>query len=71
MLLAWFVPSGTTEHERNAMRYLVNMVAALVLAGLAQADIITVCSEGCDHTSINAAIDEASNGDIIQLAAET
>ena len=32
---------------------------------------ITVCVTGCDYTSINAAIDAATNGDVIQLAAET
>ncbi|MDB4775614.1 hypothetical protein OAG62_00670, partial [bacterium] len=32
---------------------------------------ITVCADGCDYTSINAAISAASDGDVIQLAAET
>lgn len=36
-----------------------------------RADTITVCSSGCDHTSIQAAIDAASDGDVIQLSAET
>ena len=31
----------------------------------------TVCASGCDFTSINAAIDASSNGDVIQLSAET
>ena len=48
---------------------------ALALAGFtastAIADTITVCASGCDHTSINAAIDAASDGDVIQLSAET
>ena len=48
---------------------------ALALAGFtastAVADTITVCASGCDHTSINAAIDAASDGDVIQLSAET
>ena len=35
------------------------------------ADTITVCAEGCDHTSINEAIAAANDGDIIRLAAET
>ena len=30
----------------------------------------TVCADGCQFTSINAAIDDASNGDVIQLSAE-
>ena len=44
---------------------------AVVLAGTASAETITVCSKGCDYTSINAAIAAASDGDVIQLAAET
>ena len=31
----------------------------------------TVCSSGCDHTSIQAAADAAGNGDTIELGAET
>ena len=52
-------------------------IVALAASGLfaftttATAETITVCAVDCDHTSINAAIDAASNGDIIQLAAET
>ena len=41
------------------------------LTSLATADTITVCASGCDHTSINAAIDAASDGDVLQLSAET
>ena len=37
----------------------------------ASAETITVCAGGCDYTSINAAIGAASDGDVIQLAAET
>lgn len=36
----------------------------------AHADTITVCQSGCDHTSINAAIAAADDGDVIQLSAE-
>lgn len=32
---------------------------------------LTVCASGCQYTSINAAIDAASDGDVILLAAET
>ena len=46
-------------------------VAGLLTASAATADTITVCSSGCQYTSINAAIDAASDGDVIQLAAET
>ncbi|MCP4743846.1 MAG: right-handed parallel beta-helix repeat-containing protein [Actinomycetales bacterium] len=47
---------------------------SLVLAGASatvSAETITVCADGCDYTSINAAIGAASDGDVIQLAAET
>ncbi|MAB71982.1 MAG: hypothetical protein CMJ54_05705, partial [Planctomycetaceae bacterium] len=37
----------------------------------AAAEMISVCAEGCDHTSINAAIATARDGDVIQLSAET
>lgn len=42
-----------------------------VLASSAAAETITVCEEGCDFTSINAAIAASSDGDVIQLFAET
>ncbi|MCP3936232.1 MAG: hypothetical protein GY708_12770, partial [Actinomycetia bacterium] len=40
-------------------------------ASIATAETITVCANGCDYTSINDAIEDSSNGDVIQLAAET
>ena len=54
-------------------------LASIALAALglfaspstATAETITVCASGCDFTSIQKAIDAASNGDVIQLAAET
>ena len=46
------------------------LLATLALACATTADTITVCLEGCDHVSINAAIDAANDGDVIQLAAE-
>ncbi len=42
-----------------------------VLATSATAETITVCEEGCDFTSINAAIAASTDGDVIQLSAET
>ncbi|MCH2141272.1 MAG: right-handed parallel beta-helix repeat-containing protein [Phycisphaerales bacterium] len=44
---------------------------ALMVSSASSADTITVCADGCEFTSIIAAIDAASNGDVIQLAAET
>jgi hypothetical protein len=34
-------------------------------------DVITVCSSGCDHTSIQAAVDSADPGDTILLGPDT
>jgi hypothetical protein len=52
-------------------RTLLAAVALAVSSVTASADTITVCADGCDYTSINAAINAASDGDVIQLAAET
>ncbi|MDC0429331.1 right-handed parallel beta-helix repeat-containing protein [Phycisphaerales bacterium] len=52
-------------------------IVALAASGLfaatttATAETITVCASGCQYVSINAAIDAASDGDVILLAAET
>ena len=53
-------------------------IVALVATGLFAStttataqNTLTVCASGCQYTSINAAIDAASNGDVILLAAET
>lgn len=45
-------------------------VALATVISTASADTITVCANGCEYTSINAAIAAASDGDVIQLAAE-
>ena len=52
------------------------LIAVLALAGFATSTASaqttrTVCASGCDFTSINAAIDAAVEGDVIQLSAET
>ena len=52
-------------------RTLFTAVALAVSSVTASADTITVCASGCDYTSINAVISVASDGDVIQLAAET
>ena len=52
-------------------------IVALAASGLfasstrASGDTLTVCASGCQYTSINAAINDASDGDVIQLSAET
>ena len=52
-------------------RTLLSAVALAFSSVAASADTITVCASGCDYTSINAAIGAASDGDILELAAET
>ena len=52
-------------------RTLLATVALAFSSVTASAETITVCASGCDYTSINAAINAASDGDVIQLAAET
>ena len=52
-------------------RTLLATVALAFSSVTASAETITVCASGCDYTSINAAIGAASDGDVIQLAAET
>ena len=51
------------------MKSICFAVSCLIITA-ATADTITVCSSGCDYTSINDAIDAASNGDVIQLSDE-
>ena len=46
-------------------------LASLSASTSVRAETITVCADGCDFTSINAAIDAAVEGDVIQLSAET
>ena len=62
-------------NQMNQMNHMYRTLLATVALAFssvtASADTITVCASGCDYTSINAAIDAASDGDVIQLAAET
>ncbi len=46
-------------------------LAILLLAGGADAATLTVCSSGCTYTSIQAAINAASTGDIIEVQSGT
>ena len=52
-------------------RMLLATVALAFSSVIASASTITVCASGCDYTSINATINAAIDGDVIQLAAET
>ena len=55
----------------DIFRTLPGFLVLAILSVTASAETITVCAKGCDYTSINTAIDAASNGDVIQLSAET
>ena len=46
-------------------------IALLTVAGAAQAATSTVCSSGCDHATIQAAVTAASAGDTINVAPGT
>ena len=62
------------EKERDmnrTMTLVVPAVSALSACITANAATLTVCSSGCQYTSINAAIDDAGDGDVIELVAET
>jgi hypothetical protein len=65
----------TLERAGLARLSLVGLAVVISLllrtSVIAAAADITVCSAGCDHTSIQAAIDAAAAGDTIVLAAET
>jgi parallel beta-helix repeat protein len=51
---------------------LVLIITAVITAtGVVQADTITVCPNGCDYTSIQAAIDTANTRDIIEVHSGT
>ena len=54
-------------HPRSPMSSML-MVALATITPVTDADTITVCPDGCDHASINAAIEAAHDGDIIQLS---
>ena len=65
----WTVPdsvAGTTVDYFCIPHCSMGMTGAINVA-----DTITVCSSGCDYTSINDAIDAASDGDVIQLSSQT
>lgn len=62
-----------SEKDMPRMLTIVLMAASglSTIQSTTSAETITVCAKGCQHTSINAAIDAASNGDVIQLSAQT
>ena len=58
-------------HEDTIETYAGTLTNVLPTAGIAQAGIITVCSSGCDYTSIQEAIDNANDSDTIQVHSGT
>jgi|GEM_PF-4233222 len=52
---------GVSTSVRNRQTTFPDLLAVL----LASASTITVCPSGCDYTSINAAINATSDGDVI------
>ena len=59
---------------KTVLRYLFFVCLALVLSktsNRAAADTITVCASGCDKTSIIAAVESSSDGDVIEISAGT
>ena len=52
------------------MKNLFYLTVLACLATASNAETVTVCSSGCDYTSVNDAIDASSSGDVIQLSAE-
>ena len=57
--------------EDTIETYAGTLTNVLPTAGIAQAGIITVCSSGCDYTSIQEAIDNANDSDTIQVHSGT
>jgi hypothetical protein len=54
------------------MKNVLSTLAALTVSCFAAADTITVCLDGsCDYTDIQEAINAASDGDVIEIAAGT
>lgn len=51
----------------KGVRFLVLVVVCLLSISTANAAIITVCSSGCDYTSIQSAVDKAYKGDTINV----
>ncbi len=64
------LPSVITSSRLARLSALAVMLALMALGvGVAHAANITVCPSGCDHSTIQAAVDSASDGDTIVMAA--
>ena len=51
---------------QNSIRSALASASLLFTAAATHGETITVCSSGCDHTSINAAIDAAESFDVMK-----
>ena len=51
--------------------FILSCLLALLSSGAFAQDTLTVCAQGCDYARIQDAIDAASEGDVIELRAET
>ena len=58
-------------NNRHIIIAVLAMSRGLLGSPQVAADTLTVCNNGCDFTSINAAIAAASNGDVVQLSGQT
>ena len=58
-------------NNRHIIIAVLAMSCGLLGSPQVAADTLTVCNNGCDFTSINAAIAAASNGDVVQLSGQT
>ena len=52
----------------NSHAGLIVWLVCVVFAHAAEAASIAVCPSGCDHSSVQAAVDAASNGDVIEIS---
>lgn len=55
----------------SILLFLSLLIGLVIPTQNVQADSISVCASGCDYTTIQEAIDAASDGDTINIAAET
>ena len=61
---------ATIQEEIN-LKTILAMIAVLLITELVQANTITVCPDGCDNTSIQAAEYAAKPGDTIEVHSGT
>ena len=61
----------TNPMSRWILVLVLILTVVIATTGVAQADTITVCASGCDYTSIQAAVNAASAGDMIEVHSGT